>query len=634
LETRVKAAKADKVREQLKLRGCFLDNYHAHPNGRIWVVWDDKSIDVRHVKSTSQMIHCGVYDVNGDFQTWMTAIYAHNQPAQRKILWKELDAVHRNQQGPWFLIGDFNNVIKSMDRIGGNLVTEHEFADLNDMMNTTGLFEKESIGDYYTWTNKHTVGTIYSRIDHVLGNLDWLQANLHRQLEILAPNVSDHSLLCLRTHEPKAVRNVNFKFTNSVIQIAGYHDIVNKSWSTPLMGRPMAVLWFKLMRLQAPLHKLSKQLSNVAQTIVKVRNDLLQAQNDLTTDRMNSSLIERVKGCTDRLLYWHDLETQMLRQQTKIDWLREGDSNSAYFHVALKVKHATSTLHTLFKDDGTPIQGQDDIAQEVCDFYRQLMGTRIPSLRKIDITAMREGPQLSMAQRDALIAPVTISEIKNALKGIGDLKSPGIDGYGARFFKASWDTIANDLIAAVHEFFNKNVLYRAFNETVVTLIPKHPATKTVKEFRPIAGCSTFYKIISKILTDRLGRVLSSIISPSQAAFVPGQKIHNHILLAFELLKGYNRKDGTPRCMIQLDLQKAYDMVDWSALKDILQEVSIPNTFISWIMTTVTTVSYRFNINGKYTDRMEAQRGIRQGDPLSPLLFVITMEYLNRLLLKM
>jgi hypothetical protein len=76
------------------------------------------------------------------------------------------------------------------------------------------------------------------------------------------------------------------------------------------------------------------------------------------------------------------------------------------------------------------------------------------------------------------------------------------------------------------------------------------------------------------------------------------------------------------------------MVDWSALKDILQEVSIHNTFISWIMTTVTTVSYRFNINGKYTDRMEAQRGIRQGDPLSPLLFVITMEYLNRLLLKM
>jgi hypothetical protein len=76
------------------------------------------------------------------------------------------------------------------------------------------------------------------------------------------------------------------------------------------------------------------------------------------------------------------------------------------------------------------------------------------------------------------------------------------------------------------------------------------------------------------------------------------------------------------------------MVDWHALQDIMQELGFPQLFVSWIMTTVTTVSYKFNINGKYTDRMEARRGIRQGDPLSPLLFVIIMEYLNRLLLQM
>ena len=99
------------------------------------------------------------------------------------------------------------------------------------------------------------------------------------------------------------------------------------------------------------------------------------------------------------------------------------------------------------------------------------------------------------------------------------------------------------------------MLYKRFNETVVTLIPKHPAAKMIKEYRPIAGCSTFYKIISKILTTRLGRVLGTIISKAQAAFVPGQKIHSHILLAMELLKGYNRSNGTPRCMVQLDLQR-------------------------------------------------------------------------------
>jgi hypothetical protein len=346
------------------------------------------------------MVHCGVYDVHGDFKFWLTAIYALNQLDRRKILWQELIAVHSNQQGPWILLGDFNNVVKSMDRIGGSLVTEHEFADLRDMMYCTGLFEKDSIGDYYTWTNKHTVGTIYSRIDHVFGNLEWLQANSHMQLEILPPSVSDHSLLCLRDSEPREARSTNFKFTNSVIHIAGYHDVVNHSWRKPLPGRPMAVLWFKLMRLQAPIIKMSKQLSHITRTIAQVRTELLQAQEDLVNDRMNVSIIAKVKDCTDRLIYWHDLDAQMLRQKAKIDWLREGDSNSAYFHAALKSKYATSSLHMLSKDDGTTIQKQEDIAQEVCAFYRQLMGTSASCLRKIDITAMREGPQLSMDQRE------------------------------------------------------------------------------------------------------------------------------------------------------------------------------------------------------------------------------------------
>jgi hypothetical protein len=162
----------------------------------------------------------------------------------------------------------------------------------------------------------------------------------------------------------------------------------------------MAVLWFKLMRLQAPIIKMSKQLSHITRTIAQVRTELLQAQEDLVNDRMNVNIIAKVKDCTDRLIYWHDLDAQMLMQKAKIDWLREGDSNSAYFHAALKSKYATSSLHMISRDDGTTIQKQEDIAQEVCAFYRQLMGTSASCLRKIDITAMREGPQLSMDQRE------------------------------------------------------------------------------------------------------------------------------------------------------------------------------------------------------------------------------------------
>lgn len=96
---------------------------------------------------------------------------------------------------------------------------------------------------------------------------------------------------------------------------------------------------------------------------------------------------------------------------------------------------------------------------------------------------------------------------------------------------------------------------------MVTLILKNEEAKYMKDYRPIYVCTTMYKIISKVLTARLGLVLGSVIGKCQGAFVPGQQIHSYILLTYKLIKGYTRKDGPPKCMMQLDLQKAYDMVD-------------------------------------------------------------------------
>lgn len=129
-------------------------------------------------------------------------------------------------------------------------------------------------------------------------------------------------------------------------------------------------------------------------------------------------------------------------------------------------------------------------------------------------------------------------------------------------------------------------------------------------------------------------MLPIIVNQSQATFMPYQRIHCHILLAYELAKGYKRKGGTPRVMMQIDLQKAYDMVNWKALRSILMEIGILRQFIGWIMASVSTVTYKFNVNGEYTNFLQEKRGIRQRDPISPLLFVIIMEYMNRLMYKM
>lgn len=101
-----------------------------------------------------------------------------------------------------------------------------------------------------------------------------------------------------------------------------------------------------------------------------------------------------------------------------------------------------------------------------------------------------------------------------------------------------------------------------------------------------------------------------------------------------LHKGYDRKNGTPRCIFQIDLQKAYDMVHWDALENIMKEMRFPNQFVLWVMNLVKSVSYIFNINGNFSDVLHAKRGVRQGDPISPLLFVIMIGYLNRCMVKL
>ncbi|WJX68825.1 hypothetical protein P8452_53158 [Trifolium repens] len=491
----------------------------------------------------------------------------------------------------------------------------------------------DSLGDYYTWSNKHVDGIIYSRIDRVLGNVDWFQLNLDSTLTIMDPGISDHALLCLseHVHMQTPLMKSHFKFLNCVTHMPNFSDSVAQSWNVPLNGKPMFVLWQKLLRLQPVLRKLSKHITGINITLTKARDDLTQAHILLLLDRMNPHHITQVKRYTEEVIKWSDMEEQMLRQKSKIDWLRLGDGNNRYFHASVKAKQRQCVLRAIYREDGTVITTHQDIEQEVLNLYGNLMGTADTHLMGIDIVAMRVGPQVTSEQRDLLLAPIQESEIILALKSIGDLKAPGLDGYGAYFFKTTWSITKKDVIAAVMEFFYENNIYIAINNTLVTLIPKHSAAKTIKEYRLISCCTTIFKIISKILTMRLCKVMNSIVNTRQAAFVPGQHIHDHILLAYELIRGYSRKGGTPKCMMQLDLQKAYDTVDWLALQHILREIGLPNQFIKWIMLGITSVSYKFNIHGRYTSFMRAKRGLRQGDPISPLLFVIVMEYLHRIL---
>ncbi|GKB10356.1 RNA-directed DNA polymerase, eukaryota, reverse transcriptase zinc-binding domain protein [Tanacetum coccineum] len=134
------------------------------------------------------------------------------------------------------------------------------------------------------------------------------------------------------------------------------------------------------------------------------------------------------------------------------------------------------------------------------------------------------------------------------------------DGYYACFFKKAWEVVGKDVCQAVKDFFENGKLLKEINSTLIALIPKVAQPNNITEFRPIGCCNVIYKCISKILTSRIKKGLNKLVNLNQSAFIQGRSIQDNILLTQELLKGYNRKGGSKRCSLKIDIAKAYDTV--------------------------------------------------------------------------
>ncbi|KAL0405879.1 UNVERIFIED_CONTAM: LINE-1 retrotransposable element O protein [Sesamum latifolium] len=230
--------------------------------------------------------------------------------------------------------------------------------------------------------------------------------------------------------------------------------------------------------------------------------------------------------------------------------------------------------------------------------------------------------------------PVTREEVKLTFFDIEEDKSPGPDGYSAAFHMAAWSVMGEEVTRAVLDFFHNGRLLKQVNATLITLIPKVQAPASISDFCPISCCNVLYKAITKILMGRIREVLDQLISPTQNTFVPGRKIGDNILLAHELFMGYNQKHMPKRCALKVDLRKAYDKVEWDFWLEVLRLFGFSDIFIGWVEECVTTPTFSICVNGAAHGFFKGARGLRQGDPMSPYLFVLVMEVLRLILLQM
>lgn len=170
------------------------------------------------------------------------------------------------------------------------------------------------------------------------------------------------------------------------------------------------------------------------------------------------------------------------------------------------------------------------------------------------------------------------------------------------------------------------------NSSLIVLIPKISNPTSSHHFRPISLCNVVYKIVSKLLVAKLRPLLDKIISPAQSAFIPNRWIVENQVIVQEILHSFKTRKTKPGLMaIKLDLQKAYDRVNWKFIQAILLHLGFNETFTSWIISCISSVSFEVLVNGGKTESFKLGRGLRQGDPLSPYLFILGQEILSRLL---
>ena len=233
---------------------------------------------------------------------------------------------------------------------------------------------------------------------------------------------------------------------------------------------------------------------------------------------------------------------------------------------------------------------------------------------------------------EVLSRPFATCEIKNAIMSMEAYKAPGPDGFQPLFYQRFWDTVSPSLIWLVQDVLSGVDFPEGLNDAYLVLIPKCDVPEKANQFRPIGLCNIVYKVVTKVLVNRLKPVLPSLISPTQCSFVPNRQIIDNVVIMQEMLHTMRRKQSKKGSMeVKIDFEKAYHRLKWPFIWDSLLELRLPQQIVDVVMQCITSTKLQILWNGEPMEAFSHSRGIRQGDPLSPYLYVICMERLTHLI---